>query len=134
MAPNPKIKKACDAMKLLGISETKTRAFLRKLLKAYDNNWDFIEDEAYKVLLDAIFDEADAQVLFSLLNHFSFYFIFIFTLTQFSFLICHLVVHRKEKERRGKEIQSKLTFLNLMTIFGVFLLLFLLKVLMIFFV
>ncbi|XP_020870721.1 probable inactive histone-lysine N-methyltransferase SUVR1 isoform X3 [Arabidopsis lyrata subsp. lyrata] len=61
MAPNPKIKKACDAMKLLGISETKTRAFLRKLLKAYDNNWDFIEDEAYKVLLDAIFDEADAQ-------------------------------------------------------------------------
>ncbi|CAA0162969.1 unnamed protein product [Arabidopsis thaliana] len=61
MAPNLRIKKACDAMKLLGISETKTRAFLRKLLKTYENNWDFIEEDAYKVLLDAIFDEADAQ-------------------------------------------------------------------------
>ncbi|XP_023645550.1 probable inactive histone-lysine N-methyltransferase SUVR1 isoform X2 [Capsella rubella] len=61
MAPNPKIKNACEAMKVFGVSEAKVKLVLKDLLKAYDNKWDFIEDENYKVLVDAIFDEPDAQ-------------------------------------------------------------------------
>ncbi|XP_010475044.1 PREDICTED: probable inactive histone-lysine N-methyltransferase SUVR1 [Camelina sativa] len=59
MAPNPKIKKACAAMKLLGIQEAKVKLVLKNLLEAYDNKWDFIEAEDYKVLIDAIFEEED---------------------------------------------------------------------------
>lgn len=64
MAPNPNIKKACSAMKVFEIPEAKVKSVLKKLLRTYDNKWDFIEDEDYKVLLDAIFDEADAEVCF----------------------------------------------------------------------
>jgi len=113
MAPNLRIKKACDAMKLLGISETKTRAFLRKLLKTYENNWDFIEEDAYKVLLDAIFDEADAQVCFFCLITFYFLYliVYIFSLSQFSFFDMSYgsplkKIRRKRKRRRRKRKRS----------------------------
>lgn len=53
MAPNPKIKKACDAMKLFGIPEAKVKLVLKNLLKTYDNKWNFIEDEDYTVLMQS---------------------------------------------------------------------------------
>lgn len=70
MAPNPKIKKACDAMKLFGIPEAKVKLVLKNLLKTYDNKWNFIEDEDYTVLIDAILD--DEQVCFLWLFTFDF--------------------------------------------------------------
>ncbi|XP_038874401.1 probable inactive histone-lysine N-methyltransferase SUVR2 isoform X4 [Benincasa hispida] len=62
MAPNPRVTKAFRAMKEIGISEDKTKPVLKKLLKLYDKNWELIEEENYRVLADAIFDEEESKV------------------------------------------------------------------------
>lgn len=62
MAPNPRVSKAFRAMKDIGISEDMTKPVLKKLLKLYDKNWELIEEENYRVLADAIFDEEDSKV------------------------------------------------------------------------
>ncbi|KAJ8899362.1 hypothetical protein K2173_018336 [Erythroxylum novogranatense] len=59
---NPRILKALHAMKALGISEAKVKPVLKKLYKLYDKNWDLIEQENYRALADAIFEEEDAKV------------------------------------------------------------------------
>ncbi|ESQ36525.1 hypothetical protein EUTSA_v10007184mg [Eutrema salsugineum] len=61
MAPDPRIKKACIAMKAFDIPESKVRPIIRQLRKSYDNKWNFIEQDNYRVLIDAIFDEEDVQ-------------------------------------------------------------------------
>ncbi|CAN8324015.1 unnamed protein product [Cochlearia groenlandica] len=63
MTPNPRINKACAAMKDLGVKESKVRSVLKLLLKTYDNSWDFIEHKEYQVLIDKIFEEDEAQVV-----------------------------------------------------------------------
>jgi len=62
MAPNPKVVAAFRAMSCLGIEEYKVKPVLKKLLKLYDKNWELIEEENYRALADAIFDEDDNQV------------------------------------------------------------------------
>ncbi|XP_012085238.1 probable inactive histone-lysine N-methyltransferase SUVR2 isoform X1 [Jatropha curcas] len=62
MAPNPRVTKAFRAMKAIGITENKVKPVLKRLLKLYDKNWELIEEENYRVLADAIFDEDDSQV------------------------------------------------------------------------
>ena len=62
MAP-PRVSKAFRAMRDIGISEDKTKPVLKKLLKLYDKNWELIEEENYRVLADAIFDEEDSKVV-----------------------------------------------------------------------
>lgn len=62
MAPNPRVADAFRAMKDLGIISESVKPVLKKLLKAYDNNWDFIEQENYRVLIDAIFEKDVEQV------------------------------------------------------------------------
>ncbi|CAJ2651788.1 probable inactive histone-lysine N-methyltransferase SUVR2 isoform X2 [Trifolium pratense] len=57
--PNPKIAAALTAMGALGIDEAKVKSVLKKLLKLYDKNWELIEEENYRALLDAIFEEGD---------------------------------------------------------------------------
>lgn len=59
MAPHPKVVKAFMAMKSLGISANKVKPFLKRLLKLYDRNWELIEEDNYRVLMDAIFEEED---------------------------------------------------------------------------
>lgn len=59
MAPNPRVSAAFRAMKALGINETKVKPVLKKLLKLYDKNWELIEEENYRALADAIFEEED---------------------------------------------------------------------------
>ncbi|KAJ4821893.1 hypothetical protein Tsubulata_025301 [Turnera subulata] len=49
MPPNPRIIKAYKAMKAIGIPEP----------TVYDKNWELIEDEEYRVLVNAIFDARD---------------------------------------------------------------------------
>lgn len=63
MAPNPKVVAAFRAMSCLGIEEHKVKPVLKKLLKLYDKNWELIEEENYRALADAIFDEDDNQAL-----------------------------------------------------------------------
>ncbi|XP_044501339.1 probable inactive histone-lysine N-methyltransferase SUVR2 isoform X2 [Mangifera indica] len=61
MAPDPRVLKAFKAMKAIGISENKAKPVLKKLLKLYEKNWELIEEENYRALADAIFEEEDAQ-------------------------------------------------------------------------
>ncbi|XP_055959546.1 probable inactive histone-lysine N-methyltransferase SUVR2 isoform X2 [Mercurialis annua] len=61
MAPNPKIMNAFRAMKNLGIPQDKVKPVLKKLLKLYDNNWLYVEEENYRALADAIFEADDDQ-------------------------------------------------------------------------
>ncbi|KAL6968934.1 hypothetical protein U1Q18_020398 [Sarracenia purpurea var. burkii] len=62
MAPNPRVAKAFRAMRVLGITEEKVKPVLKNLLKLYDKNWELIEEENYRALADAIFDQEEAQV------------------------------------------------------------------------
>ncbi|XP_061993038.1 uncharacterized protein LOC133710914 [Rosa rugosa] len=52
-----KIINACSAMKRFGITPAKTKTALKTLLKLYENNWELIEDENYKVLFDVLMPE-----------------------------------------------------------------------------
>ncbi|KAF5761900.1 putative histone-lysine N-methyltransferase chromatin remodeling SET family [Helianthus annuus] len=60
MAPSKlyleKSKQACNAMKRYDISPSTVRSTLKHLLKAYEKNWKYIEEDDYKVLLDAILE------------------------------------------------------------------------------
>uniref|UniRef100_A0A7N0TUU4 SET domain-containing protein n=2 Tax=Kalanchoe fedtschenkoi TaxID=63787 RepID=A0A7N0TUU4_KALFE len=60
--PNPKVAKAFRAMKDLGISEDMVKPALKNLLKLYDKNWEHIEAENYRALIDAIFEIEDEEV------------------------------------------------------------------------
>ncbi|KAJ0077991.1 hypothetical protein Patl1_37397 [Pistacia atlantica] len=62
MAPNRIVLKAFKAMKAIGISENKAKPVLQKLLKLYEKNWKLIEEENYRALADASFEEEDAKV------------------------------------------------------------------------
>lgn len=59
--PNPRVVAAFRAMTALGIKEAKVKPVLKKLLKLYDKNWELIEEENYRALIDAIFEEEDAM-------------------------------------------------------------------------
>ncbi|PSR89737.1 Inactive histone-lysine N-methyltransferase [Actinidia chinensis var. chinensis] len=59
MAPNPRVLNAFRAMRSLGIIEEKVKPVLKKLLKLYDKNWELIEEENYRALADAIFEQED---------------------------------------------------------------------------
>lgn len=64
MAPNPRVVAAFTAMANLGIHESKVKPVLKKLLKLYDKNWALIEEESYRALADAIFEEEENKVYF----------------------------------------------------------------------
>ena len=55
---------AFTAMANLGIHESKVKPVLKKLLKLYDKNWALIEEESYRALADAIFEEEENKVYF----------------------------------------------------------------------
>ncbi|VFQ95690.1 unnamed protein product [Cuscuta campestris] len=56
-----RIVNAFRATKALGISEEKVKPVLKRLLKIYNKNWDLIEEENYRSLLDAIFEYEEAE-------------------------------------------------------------------------
>ncbi|XP_058094811.1 probable inactive histone-lysine N-methyltransferase SUVR2 isoform X2 [Magnolia sinica] len=60
MAPS-RAASAVEAMKTLGIPQQKVKPVLKNLLEVYDNNWELIEEENYRVLADAIFDYEDSK-------------------------------------------------------------------------
>uniref|UniRef100_A0A7N0U8S0 SET domain-containing protein n=1 Tax=Kalanchoe fedtschenkoi TaxID=63787 RepID=A0A7N0U8S0_KALFE len=59
MPPNPRVVMAFRAMKELGIAEDAVKPVLKDLLRAYEKNWELIEEDNYRVLADAIFDQED---------------------------------------------------------------------------
>ncbi|KAG6496762.1 hypothetical protein ZIOFF_044634 [Zingiber officinale] len=62
MAPVPaKAMAALNAMKAIGIPMQTAKLVLKKLLKVYDNNWEHIEAENYRVLADAILDMQESE-------------------------------------------------------------------------
>ncbi|KAL7225074.1 hypothetical protein ACSBR1_020387 [Camellia fascicularis] len=61
MAPNPRVARAFRAMRSIGIIEEKVKPVLKNLLKLYDKNWELIEEENYRALADAIFDQEETQ-------------------------------------------------------------------------
>jgi len=66
MAPNPRVVAAFSAMANLGIPESTVKPVLKKLLKLYDKNWELIEEENYRALADAIFEEEENKVYFGI--------------------------------------------------------------------
>ncbi|XP_059432569.1 probable inactive histone-lysine N-methyltransferase SUVR2 isoform X2 [Corylus avellana] len=63
MAPNPRVAAAFRAMRDIGIKEDKVKPVLKRLLKLYEKNWELIEEENYRALADAIFEEEDNVVV-----------------------------------------------------------------------
>ncbi|WOK98051.1 putative inactive histone-lysine N-methyltransferase SUVR2 isoform X1 [Canna indica] len=64
MAPIPaKALAALNAMKAIGIPMQTAKPVLKNLLKVYDNNWEYIEAENYRVLADAILDMQESQAM-----------------------------------------------------------------------
>lgn len=63
---------AVDAMKTIGIAPQVTRSALKRLLKAYDGNWEYIEEENYRLLADAIFESQVKLLFWNIIN---FYFV-----------------------------------------------------------
>lgn len=63
MASHSRFHSAVQAMKNIGIPPKTVKPVLRKLIELYDDNWALIEEESYRVLADAIFEQQDCQVL-----------------------------------------------------------------------
>ncbi|KAI4364095.1 hypothetical protein MLD38_020232 [Melastoma candidum] len=61
MAPNPRASAALTTMKSLGIGKEKVKPVLKRLLKLYDKNWELIEEDGYRALVDAIFEEEEEE-------------------------------------------------------------------------
>lgn len=73
MAPNPRVIKAFIATRALGISDEEVKPVLKKLLNMYDRNWELIEEDNYRTLVDAYFELKEDKVS---LNFFLFVYIF----------------------------------------------------------
>ncbi|KAK6143969.1 hypothetical protein DH2020_020789 [Rehmannia glutinosa] len=58
-----RVANAFRAMKGIGISEDKVKPVLKDLLKLYDKNWAYIEEENYRALADAIFERDEAEAV-----------------------------------------------------------------------
>ncbi|KAF0900835.1 hypothetical protein E2562_035471 [Oryza meyeriana var. granulata] len=64
-------KKALDAMKQLGFSKKQTTPVLKNLLKLFNYNWEPIEDECYRALVEAVLDAAAADDCAAIPSHHS---------------------------------------------------------------
>ena len=49
-------------MKRFGITPAKTKTALKELLKLYENKWELIEDENYRVLFDVLMPEEEVYL------------------------------------------------------------------------
>lgn len=63
MPPPPRAKEALVAMKNIGFSSKVAGPILKKLLEVYENNWEYIEQDGYQVLIDGILEEQEKMVI-----------------------------------------------------------------------
>lgn len=54
---------AFKATRALGIPDEEVKPVLKKLLKVYDKNWELIEAEDYRALIDSYFELRETEVL-----------------------------------------------------------------------
>lgn len=59
--PRTKLERAYKTMQALGYSQDGVEAVLKSLLDLYDKNWQHIEDEQYKILVDAILEKQESK-------------------------------------------------------------------------
>lgn len=65
MAPSAQLQRAqaaVKAMKLIGFDQAKAKTVLKNLLRVYENNWEYIEAENYRLLADSILDDQESTV------------------------------------------------------------------------
>lgn len=60
---NERTSRAFDATRALGIPDDEVRPVLKRLLKVFNKNWEPIEAEDYRALIDAYFELSDRQVV-----------------------------------------------------------------------
>ncbi|KAM0851523.1 hypothetical protein ACQ4PT_052360 [Festuca glaucescens] len=53
--------KACNAMKTLGFPRKKAGSVVKRLLKLFDDNWEPIEEDNYRILIDAILEDGSDE-------------------------------------------------------------------------
>ncbi|KAM0914619.1 hypothetical protein ACQ4PT_011387 [Festuca glaucescens] len=53
--------KACNAMKTLGFPKKKAGSVVKRLLKLFDDNWEPIEEDNYRILIDAILEDGSDE-------------------------------------------------------------------------
>lgn len=63
MTLKEKVRGALAATKSLGIPDEEVKPILRHLLRLYDKNWELIEQENYRALVDAYFDLKENKVI-----------------------------------------------------------------------
>ncbi|KAE9619044.1 putative histone-lysine N-methyltransferase chromatin remodeling SET family [Lupinus albus] len=56
MAPDPRVAKAFNASRALGIPDEEMKPVLKYLLKVYGGKWELIEEDNYRTLVDAYFE------------------------------------------------------------------------------
>lgn len=62
MASSSRINQAFMATRALGIPDEEVKPLLKQLLKVYDKNWELIEEDNYRTLLDAYFELKENKV------------------------------------------------------------------------
>lgn len=62
MTNNPRVLKAFKATRALGIPDRLVKPVLKNLLAMYDKNWELIEEDNYRTLVDAYFESQDDKV------------------------------------------------------------------------
>lgn len=65
MGINERLLKALKVMRGLGIPDKEVKQVLQDLLQVYEWNWEPIEAEEYRVLLDGYFESKENQVICS---------------------------------------------------------------------
>lgn len=56
MAPHPKVCQAFNVTRALGIPDEEVKPVLKHLLKVFNRNWDFIEEDNYRTLVDSYYE------------------------------------------------------------------------------
>lgn len=63
MATGERVRNALRVTRMIGIPDEEAKLVLKRLLKMFDNNWEPIEAEEYRALLDTYFEMKDNKVL-----------------------------------------------------------------------
>lgn len=112
MAPNPRVTKAFSAMSALGISHDDVEPVLQKLLRVYEQNWELIEEDNYRTLIDAYFELKEDKVtlldIFCLFGHLNFLLSILLANILFGLVIISFVLYMLS----GYELISKLSIIN----------------------
>lgn len=64
---NKKIAEACKSLSNFGFPEEKVKATLSRLVKLYNNEWKFIEEENYRQVIDMLMEENEEGVKVNLI-------------------------------------------------------------------